>query len=76
MDGSSDLSKDPRSMSRNFPSLRLLATGMACGFCAAPALAAESETAEPASAAAQEGDDLGGWTTLGSEGFGQGLFAK
>jgi hypothetical protein len=98
-------------MSRNFPSLSLLlATGMACGFCAAPALAAESETAEPASAprapimltaagaeaavdadaattttvataaaasaAAQEGEDLGGWTPLGSEGFGQELFAK
>lgn len=106
-------------MSRNIPRLSLLlASGMACIITAAPALAAESETAAPASAprapivlttasaaatadaatldaaaapqavnpvavaaaasaaAAQDSEDLGGWTPLGSEPFGQELFAK
>lgn len=106
-------------MSRNFRPLRLLlAAGVACTCLATPALAAESETSEPAgaprapimlttasaaavadaaaldaaaapqavnpvavaaaaaAAAAQDGEDLGGWTPLGSEPFGQELFAK
>lgn len=106
-------------MSRNILSLRLLlAAGVACTCLATPALAAESETSEPAgaprapimlttasaaavadaaaldaaaapqavnpvavaaaaaAAAAQDGEDLGGWTPLGSEPFGQELFAK